>query len=54
MEGVIMGGGVSFFDGHIDETKCCENCVYYDADREDMPCYGCNGYNNWEKVGDDK
>lgn len=30
-----MGGGVSFIGGHIDEPKCCENCVYYDTDRKD-------------------
>lgn len=23
----------------------CENCVYYDTDRNDQPCYNCNGQN---------
>ena len=49
-----MGGGVSFIDGHIDDSKCCENCVYYDTDKEDMPCYSCNGCSNWEKMGEDE
>lgn len=26
----------------------CENCVYYDTDRNDMPCFCCNCYSNWE------
>lgn len=43
-----MGGGVSFIDGHIDEPKCCENCVYYDTDRTDQPCCSCVGGRNFE------
>ena len=23
----------------------CENCIYYDEDRENQPCCGCNGQN---------
>lgn len=36
MEGVIMGGGVSLINGHIDKSKCCENCVYYNTDRTEV------------------
>lgn len=43
-----MGGGVSFIDGHIDEPKCCEICVYYDTDRTDQPCCSCVGGCNFE------
>lgn len=32
---------VSLIDGHIDENKCCENCVYYDNDKYDQPCCSC-------------
>ena len=33
--------GVSFVDRHMYEPKCCENCVYYDTDRQDQPCCSC-------------
>ena len=48
MEGVIMGGGVSLIDGHIDEPKCCENCVYYDTERTEQPCCSCVDGSNFE------
>ena len=35
MEGVVV-------------KKCCENCVYYDTDRTDQPCYSCVGGCNFE------
>ena len=43
-----MGGGVSLINGHIDELKCCENCVYYDTDRTDQPCCSCVDWCNFE------
>lgn len=36
-----MGGGVSLINGHIDKSKCYENCVYYNTDRTDQPCCSC-------------
>ena len=27
----------------------CEKCKYYDVDRNDQPCYRCNGVNFEEK-----
>ena len=32
--------------------KCCENCVYYDCDRQDQPCCSCVGGCNFESEGD--
>ena len=43
-----MVGGVSLINGHIDKPKCCENCVYYNTDRTDQPCFSCAGGCNWE------
>ena len=43
-----MGGGVSFIDGHIDDPRRCEDCVYYDTNRNDQPCCGCVGRCNFE------
>ena len=40
---------VSLIDGHIEKVKTCENCAYYDMDRNDMPCACCMGYSNWEE-----
>lgn len=48
MEGVIMGGGVSLVDGHVDIVKSCANCVYYNTERNDMPCCSCNGHSNFQ------
>lgn len=28
----------------------CETCAYYDTDRDDMPCYSCDGGENWEEA----
>lgn len=47
-----MGGGVSFIDGHIDEPRRCENCVYYDTERTDQPCCSCVGWCNFESEVD--
>ena len=48
MEDIIMGGGVSLIDGHVDEPRRCEDCVYYDTDRNDQPCCSCVGRCNFE------
>ena len=31
-----------------DENKGCINCKNNNVDDENMPCYDCNGENNWE------
>ena len=46
-KGEDMNGGVSLINGHIDENKCCENCVYYDNDKYDQPCCSCVEYSDW-------
>lgn len=33
-----------------EEIKCCENCLHYNTDRNDMPCCRCNGQLNWERA----
>lgn len=33
--------------------KCCENCLYYDTDRNDQPCCNCTGFENWEESEDE-
>lgn len=47
-----MDGGVSLIDGHIDAIRSCENCVYYDMNRQDQPCCSCIGFENWESEVD--
>ena len=47
-----MGENVSLIDGHIDIVKSCENCVYYDIDRNDQPCCSCVGGCNWKSEVD--
>ena len=42
-----MSNNVSLIDGHIEKVKSCENCVYYDNDRQNMPCFSCVGYICW-------
>lgn len=32
-----------------DCDKDCDNCVFYDEDRDNQPCCYCYGYSNWEK-----
>ena len=38
---------VSLINGHIE--KRCENCVYYDTEANDMPCWNCFDFDNWEE-----
>ena len=33
----------------MNEGKCCETCLYYDTDRDDMPCYSCVDCENYEE-----
>ena len=50
--GEMKMSNVSLIDGHVDEPKCCENCVYYDTDRTDQPCCSCVGGCNFESESD--
>lgn len=35
------------------QERNCENCVYYDTDRTDQPCYCCVGGYNFEKESEE-
>ena len=30
-------------------NKSCENCKYYDVATNDMPCFSCVDFENWEE-----
>lgn len=39
---------VSYYRYSFYEEKDCANCVYYNTERNDMPCCSCNGHSNFE------
>lgn len=47
------GRGIKLWENAYKEETfkaiSCETCVYYDTDRDDMPCCSCFMYENWEK-----
>lgn len=34
--------------------ECCENCVFYDNDRNDQPCCGCIDFENFVESEDEE
>ena len=31
------------------EKVCCETCLYFDSGKDDQPCCGCVGFENYEE-----